>query len=74
MKIDTADISFYITHLLLPFQNLMPTLPTMQPSPYVTSLEAIYQVACSFVLTHKRLYTTFSTYTVIQRPVNYVNV
>ena len=37
-----------------------PTLPTMQHSHWVTSLEAIYQIACSFLCSHKRLYSTFS--------------
>ena len=36
---------FYIRHILLPFQNLVPTLPRMQHSHWVMSLEAIYQIA-----------------------------
>ena len=48
IKINPAEpeISpFYIRHILLPFQNLVPTLPRMQHSHWVMSLEAIYQIA-----------------------------
>ena len=42
------------------FLNLVTTLPTMQFSHWVTSLEAIYQITCSVLWSHKRLYITFS--------------
>ena len=47
IKIDTFqtfDITYFIPHILLPFHNLEPTLPTIQ----VLKLEAIYQITCSF--------------------------
>ena len=34
----------FIPRVLLPFQNLVPTLPTVQPSRWVASLEAIYSL------------------------------
>ena len=50
-------ISLFLFHMI-PFQNLAPTLPTMHLSHCVTSLETIYLIACSFLWSHKRLYTT----------------
>ena len=49
----------FIPHVLLPFQNLAPILPTMHPGHWVTSLEAFYPTTCSFFWSHKRLHTTF---------------
>ena len=46
----------FLFTLLLPFQNLGHILPTMQ---LTQSLEAVYQITCSFPWSHKRLYTTF---------------
>ena len=37
------DITFFIPHVLCSFLNLMPTLPTMQLSHSLTSLEPVYQ-------------------------------
>ena len=42
------------------FENPMPTLPTMQHSCWVTALEAIYQITCSFLMTYWKLYPTFA--------------
>ena len=50
---------FYKPHTLLPFPNLVPTLPTMQPRHWVTSLEAFSQTTCRFFWSHKKCYTTF---------------
>ena len=38
------DIAFFIPLILLPFQILAPTLPKMQLSHWVTSLEAVYWI------------------------------
>ena len=38
---------------------IWPTFPTMQCSLWVTSLEVIYQMTCSFLWHSNRLYTTF---------------
>ena len=45
--------------------NLAPTLPTMQFSHTGTSLEAIYQITCSFLWSHKRRYTSIFIYVVV---------
>ena len=43
------------------FKTLAPTLPTMQLCHRLTSLEAVYQITCSFLCSHKRLfYCVFS--------------
>lgn len=60
-KTDTPDqdfIAFDISCILLPFQNVVSTLPIMQPGHRVTSLEAISQITYSFVWNHSRFYTT----------------
>ena len=51
--------------IMLPFQKLVPTFPTMQLSHWVTSLEAVYQITWSFLGSHKRLYATLFTYSVL---------
>ena len=40
-------------------------LPKMQLSPWVTSLEAIYPITCSFLRSHKTLYATVFTYAIV---------
>ena len=54
------------------FQDLLPTLPMMQRSHWVTSLEAVYQIACSFLWSHENLYPTFfhTCSRTPQKPVN----
>ena len=47
------------------FNNLVPTLPTMQLSYWVTSLETVYQIICSFLWSPKRMYTTLFTHAVV---------
>lgn len=42
-------------------QNLKPIIPTMHLGLAVTSLEAIIQINCSFLWSHKKGFTTFST-------------
>lgn len=44
MNKHTKDIAIFTPHILLPFPNLMPTLPTMQLTHCVTSLEVLYQI------------------------------
>lgn len=58
----TGDFTFFIPHVLLPLQNLEPTLPTML-SHWLTSPEAIHQIPCTFLWSHKGL-TTILTYSV----------
>lgn len=55
----TRDTALFIPHILLSFQDLLPTLPMMLHSHCVTPLETIYQITCSSSLSHKWLYTTF---------------
>ena len=50
---------------LLLFKNMAPTVPTMQFYHWVTSLQAVYQIAHSFLWSHRRLHTTFFTYAVV---------
>ena len=54
-----VQASGFLVALQTAFQNLAPTLPTMQPSHWVTSLEAVYQITCSILWSHERLYTAF---------------
>ena len=68
VKIDTAEpeISPSFTPLiLLPFQNMVPKLPTMQFGNWVTSLESIDQITCSFLWRHKKLDTTYFAHAVV---------
>ena len=46
---------FCLLHIFLPFQNMVPTLPTMHFSHWATSLEAIYRITCSFLWSQWRL-------------------
>ena len=61
-KINAAEQRYHLftPHIPLPFQNLVPTLPTMQRSPWVTSPQAVYQITCGFLWSHKGLYIAFS--------------
>ena len=47
------------------FPNLAPTLPTMQFSHTGTSLEAIYQITCIFLWSHKRRYISIFKYVAV---------
>ena len=50
------------------FKNLIPTSPTMHLLQWVTSLEAVYPIVCSFLRRQKRLihyyYLSYSTFVV----------
>ena len=48
-----------LDHLFLSCCFVVPTLPTMQFSHWVTSLEAVRQITCSFLWSRKRLYSSF---------------
>ena len=50
------DFASFIQSILLPFQNLPSTLPTMQLCHWVTSLGAVYQMACSFFWSQEKCY------------------
>ena len=41
--------------------------PTMQLSHWVTSLEAVYQITCSFLWSHNKLYTTAPVLVVLSK-------
>ena len=56
--ISVHDVSNSVMDQWTAFQNLEPTLSTMQPSNWVTSLEDIYQIMRSFLWSHKRLHIT----------------
>ena len=52
-----VQASGFLVAIQTAFQSLVPMLPTMQHSHWVTSLEAVYQITCSNLW--KRLYATF---------------
>ena len=53
----TRSIIFYIYLIIFPFRNLLLTLPTMQPSHWVTSPEASIRLR-SFIWSHIRIYVS----------------
>ena len=56
---------FFIPSNFLHFQNLVPTLPTIQLN-HQTSLEDVYQISCSFIWSQKKgLYYFFFIYAVV---------
>ena len=50
---------------ILPFPNLLLTLPIVQRRHWEPSLEVVYQITCSFFWSHKRFLTAFFTYVVV---------
>ena len=56
-NLKTNDQNIYLT--------LAPTLPTMQVSHWVTSLEAIYQITWNFLWNQKKALHYFFTYAVV---------
>lgn len=56
---------FLFTFLFL-FKPLLSTLPTIQLSSWVTSLEAIYRITCSFFWSHEKHHTIL--HTSVRRP------
>ena len=58
LSTNEPEMSLFFFHTsFTPIQSLAPTLPTMLPSYWVTSLEAIYLILCSFLWSYKRFYT-----------------
>ena len=51
-------IPFFISHIPLSFRNLPPAWPTIQlNNHWVTSLEAICQITCSFLRSHECIWS-----------------